>query len=99
MSECKELLGNRERYIGIFPTGTRNKGALYKKGADVLAKKLGIPIIPCCLHGIDKVWPKGKILPRLFPPLALCEVTFFPATGDLDRAMDQIASHIDHKRI
>ncbi|MDD5672641.1 MAG: lysophospholipid acyltransferase family protein [Chitinivibrionales bacterium] len=90
VNEGRELLANRERYIGIFPAGTRQKNAPYKKGAEVLAKKLGIPIIPCRLQGFDKAWPKGNIIPRLFPLFTLCEVTFFAATEDLNLAMDQI---------
>ncbi|MDD5673078.1 MAG: lysophospholipid acyltransferase family protein [Chitinivibrionales bacterium] len=90
VNEGRELFADRGRYLGIFPAGTRQKDVPYKKGADALAKKLEIPIIPCRLQGFAEAWPKGNVFPRLFPPFTLCEVRFFPATGDLDLAMKQI---------
>jgi len=51
----------------IFPEGTRSPtGELQKPkdGLAMLALRTGAPIVPIGVSNTDRVWPKGKLLPR-----------------------------------
>jgi len=51
----------------IFPEGTRSPtGELQKPkdGLAMLALRTGAPIVPIGISNTDRVWPKGKVLPR-----------------------------------
>lgn len=51
----------------FFPEGTRSKiGKMlpFKKGAFIMAKDLGLPILPVSIGDADKLLPSGKIFPR-----------------------------------
>ena len=51
----------------IFPEGTRSPtGELQKPrdGLAMLALRTGAPIVPVGISNTDRVWPKGKLLPR-----------------------------------
>jgi 1-acyl-sn-glycerol-3-phosphate acyltransferase len=51
----------------IFPEGTRSPtGSLQKPkdGLAVLALRTGAPIVPIGIADTDRVWPKGRLLPR-----------------------------------
>src|SRR3989442_6124459 len=51
----------------IFPEGTRSPiGELQKPkdGLAMLALRTGAPIVPIGISNTDRVWPKGKLLPR-----------------------------------
>lgn len=53
--------------FGIYPEGTRSRdGRLYKgrTGAAWLAQESGAPVIPVGLRGTDRIFVKGKRLPR-----------------------------------
>lgn len=58
-----------EGYIlGAFPEGTRSPtGALQeaKDGIALLGLRTGAPIIPIGIQDADRVWPKGRTLPRI----------------------------------
>ncbi len=59
----------------IFPEGTRkNEGGLgnFKKGAFMMAKDLGLPILPITIAGTDKILPPGSI--DLFPGKAFIHI-------------------------
>src|SRR5205809_7289188 len=50
-----------------FPEGTRSPtGELQKPkdGLAMLALRTGAPIVPIGISNTDRVWPKGKLLPR-----------------------------------
>lgn len=52
--------------VTIFPEGTRNRqGGLlpFKKGAFLLARASGRPVIPTAIIGADRLWPEGRSLP------------------------------------
>lgn len=53
--------------LAVFPEGTRSpNGQLQaaKDGIAVLALRTGAPIVPIGIEGADRVWPKGRSLPR-----------------------------------
>ena len=56
--------------VGIFPEGKVNRGATAEsllpltKGAAMVARKAGVPIIVCVVKGTDIVWPKASLWPR-----------------------------------
>jgi 1-acyl-sn-glycerol-3-phosphate acyltransferase len=53
--------------VVIFPEGTRNQGAgdllPFKKGAFLLAKASGRPVIPLAIIDSEKIWPPKTLLP------------------------------------
>jgi 1-acyl-sn-glycerol-3-phosphate acyltransferase len=51
----------------IFPEGTRSPTGTLQKPKDglaMLALRTGAPIVPIGISNTDRVWPKGKLLPR-----------------------------------
>jgi cytidylate kinase len=53
--------------LGVFPEGTRSRdGALQsvREGAGVLALHSGAMVLPVGIVDSDRLWPKGKMLPR-----------------------------------
>ncbi|TFG49409.1 MAG: 1-acyl-sn-glycerol-3-phosphate acyltransferase, partial [Gemmatimonadales bacterium] len=47
----------------LFPEGERSiDGGVkrFKKGAPILAKQLGVPIVPVSLRGIFELWPRTR---------------------------------------
>ncbi len=53
--------------LAVFPEGTRSpNGTLQaaKDGIALLALRTGAPIVPIGIEGADRVWPKGRRLPR-----------------------------------
>jgi len=54
--------------LAVFPEGTRSAdGALQetKDGLALLAQRARVPIIPVGIAGSDRVWPRGRRLPRI----------------------------------
>jgi 1-acyl-sn-glycerol-3-phosphate acyltransferase len=80
----------------IFPEGTRSAdGRLgpFKKGGFLLARQLGLPILPVSIAGSWRILPKGCLFPRpgtlrvrIHPPIAPAD---YPAEGALD-ALDAL---------
>ena len=57
---------SRRVAVIIFPEGTRSaSGRLqpFKSGVGLLAAKLGVPVVPACVHGTRQSLPKSKVLP------------------------------------
>src|SRR5262249_55865562 len=81
------------RPVLIFPEGTRSvDGTLrtFKPGIGLLGVELGVPIVPCHIHGTFEALPKGKSVPRRAP----IRVTFGPRL-----AMDEYrAQHARYER-
>jgi 1-acyl-sn-glycerol-3-phosphate acyltransferase len=62
-----ERVLNEGHVLMIFPEGTRSPtGELQKPkdGLAMLALRTGAPIIPIGIADTDRVWPKGRLLPR-----------------------------------
>ncbi len=68
LKSAMERLGNGGVTL-LFPEGTRTKdGNLgeIKKGPAFISTKINAPIVPAIMKGAYEVWPKGKLLPRIF---------------------------------
>jgi 1-acyl-sn-glycerol-3-phosphate acyltransferase len=67
LTEATERLANGE-IMAIFPEGTRNETAdpllPFKKGAFILAKHTGAPLIPLAIYHSGELWPKGAFVPK-----------------------------------
>jgi 1-acyl-sn-glycerol-3-phosphate acyltransferase len=72
----------RGEVLSIFPEGTRRHGPEqllpFKKGAFILARQNGAPVVPVALKNTGALWPAGRIGPwpglirvRIGPPLTL----------------------------
>lgn len=52
----------------LFPEGTRSRdgriGPL-KGGLRMIAERAGVPVVPVLVDGAYRVWPKGRLFPRL----------------------------------
>lgn len=56
--------------VGVFPEGTRRDEAgappgEAQGGTAFIAIRAGAPVVPVAFVGTDRVWPRGKRLPRL----------------------------------
>jgi cytidylate kinase len=54
--------------LAVFPEGTRSHdGSLreVKDGLALLAQRTGVPIVPVGIVDSDRVWPRGRRLPRI----------------------------------
>jgi 1-acyl-sn-glycerol-3-phosphate acyltransferase len=87
--------------IGIFPEGTRNKGAgllPFEQGSALIAIKAGAPIIPIGFIGTKKAFPaslRGNIEVRIGKPLYYPELEGAKLTNeDLDRVNKEIIESI-----
>ncbi len=64
------FLLRENKAICIFPEGQRSIDgtiAPFKKGAAILMKESGVPVVPICIIGSHRAWPRGKLLPRIHP--------------------------------
>lgn len=51
----------------IFPEGTRTRTGqvgVFKKTFAILAREIGVPVVPVCIEGAYEAWPRTKKLPR-----------------------------------
>jgi len=58
------------RVLSVFPEGSRSitgEVGRFKKGAAILAKELGVKLVPAYLQGSWEAWPTGTTLPRAHP--------------------------------
>ena len=56
------------KILCIFPEGERSvdgKVRRFYKGAGILARELGVPVLPTYIAGSFEAWPRGQSLPRL----------------------------------
>jgi long-chain acyl-CoA synthetase len=57
-----------DRILCIFPEGARSfdgQLAEFKKGAAILAREIGVPMIPVVIRGTFEVWPRDRNLIQL----------------------------------
>ena len=55
------------KFLCIFPEGGRSidgTPAPFKRGVAILAKELGVPIVPARIRGSFEAWPRFRSLPR-----------------------------------
>jgi long-chain acyl-CoA synthetase len=51
------------RILVLFPEGERSiDGTVkrFKKGAPILSRHLGVPIVPVAIHGVFELWPRNR---------------------------------------
>jgi 1-acyl-sn-glycerol-3-phosphate acyltransferase len=63
---CLKFLRDGNRIL-IFPEGGRSAdGGLmpFREGVARLAMKAGVPIVPVCIRGGERAWPRGDSAPR-----------------------------------
>ncbi len=68
----------RGQSVGIFPEGERSyDGKLlpFREGVARLAMKANVPIVPVCLWGANRAWPRGDAGPR---PFFKIQVAYLP---------------------
>ncbi|MDI6758762.1 MAG: AMP-binding protein, partial [Candidatus Omnitrophota bacterium] len=61
---------SHKKIVCVFPEGMRSidkEVKEFKKGAGILLKELGIPVIPVYIQGSHYSWPRGSKFPRLHP--------------------------------
>ncbi|HEY3369023.1 MAG TPA: lysophospholipid acyltransferase family protein [Symbiobacteriaceae bacterium] len=90
------------RSVLIFPEGTRSRtGCLIraKKGAALIARRAGVPIVPIGLTGSEKFMPineqdmggeglrRATITVRVGPPFAAADLACAPADGEDERQL------------
>ena len=78
----------------IFPEGTRSPTAALQKPKDglaMLALRSGAPIVPIGMADTDRVWPKGRLVPRPGGHATM-------RVGRPFRVMDELPTGLDRKR-
>lgn len=82
------------RNLVIFPEGTRTRNGEvgeFKKTFAILAKELGVPIVPVRIEGAYEVWPRHRTLPRF----GQVRVTYLPAIHpEPDESYEALASRV-----
>jgi cytidylate kinase len=76
--------------LTVFPEGTRSPDGALQEGKDgtaVLALRTHAPIVPVAIIGSDRVWPKGRALPRLGGQIVIRVGEPFRASEDGHHAM------------
>ncbi|MFL6516141.1 MAG: lysophospholipid acyltransferase family protein [Chthoniobacterales bacterium] len=67
LSICSEVIGKPGNILIIFPEGTRSTtGEMqrFKIGIAALVAGRDVTVVPCCLEGAHRAWPKGQRFPR-----------------------------------
>jgi 1-acyl-sn-glycerol-3-phosphate acyltransferase len=69
LAHCGDLADDGTSLL-VFPEGTRSIDgtiAPFKPGIGLLARELGLPVVPVYLDGLYRVLPKGRTLPQPGP--------------------------------
>jgi 1-acyl-sn-glycerol-3-phosphate acyltransferase len=67
LSLCKAVLEKPGNILVIFPEGTRSMtGEIgeFRRGISLFLAGSDLPVVPCCLVGTFRAWPKGAWFPR-----------------------------------
>lgn len=81
------LANQHDNHIMIFPEGGRYTDGMVHKffgGFVMLAKKMGRPVVPVCILGIDKVYPPNSLLVHWYPVTVVIGKPFVYEEGDTD---------------
>jgi len=69
LAYCGDVLDDGDSVL-IFPEGTRSTNGQvlpFKSGIGLLARELGVPVVPIHMRGLHAILPKGRIWPRPGP--------------------------------
>ncbi|MCC7369412.1 MAG: AMP-binding protein [Chloroflexi bacterium] len=69
LAHCGDLADSGYSLL-VFPEGTRSTTgeiAPFKPGIGLLARELGVPVVPVYLDGPYRILPKGRTIPRMGP--------------------------------
>ena len=73
--------------LAIFPEGTRSRdGALQqvREGAGMLALRSGAPVLPVAVLDSDRMWPRGRLLPRIGKTVTVRYGSAFDVRAELE---------------
>lgn len=104
MQTCEDLLQNKISVL-FFPEGTRSRdGRLlpFKPGAFILAKKVGVPIVPVVLNHTRDALPKNSLKiqgrhcmeVRVLDAIPVSQLESMEVDEISQRVRDLIASHV-----
>ena len=91
--------------VGVFPEGTRvrsqHEPIVVHGGPALMAQMAGVAMVPVGIEGADRIWPKGRRLPR-FPrvvvrigePIPLERFAGLPKKGRNDVVMDAVMDEV-----
>lgn len=78
----------------IFPEGTRTRNGevgVFKKTFAILAKELGIPVVPVKIDGAYEAWPRTNLIPR---PRKVTVTYLPPVKAEDEENYDQLAERV-----
>lgn len=96
LAKARELLDENVTLV-FFPEGTRSatgKMARFRSGAFKLAMLYNVPVIPLCVNGTGKVFPRGGFLGRPAP----VRLTLLPPVYPADFAQYGELAHLRLQR-
>src|SRR5215207_8629864 len=80
---------NAGQVLAIFPEATRSQdGALQgvREGAGLLALRSGAPVLPVAVVDSDRMWPRGRLLPKSGKHVAVRYGAPFSVSAELEAA-------------
>lgn len=83
------IVNNHHRNLMIFPEGTRyDDGKIHNflGGFVILAKKLGRPVVPVCIIGINKAYPPETFWVYIYPITVVVGKPFMYEEHDTDES-------------
>jgi len=90
-----KLLRTGQRVV-MFPEGTRtHDGSLgtFRPGAAAMAIRTGVPVLPVCIEGAFRCWPRTSVLPRP-ARVAVAYGSLMPPEGDAAALTERIRLEI-----
>lgn len=97
LAACRELIEDSWSIL-LYPEGTRSTtGVLgpFKRGVGLLARVLGVPVVPIAIDGTAGVLPKGRVCPRPGPlRVRIGAPILVPPDIDSDTATDLVRSSV-----
>lgn len=93
--------------LNIFPEGSRSPdGKLQKveKGAALVVRKAGVPVLPCVIEGSFECWPRRRKLPRTGrirviygPPMILHDLPAGEITQRIQNTFEHLQKQLAEK--
>ncbi|MFW5923453.1 MAG: lysophospholipid acyltransferase family protein [Planctomycetota bacterium] len=87
----------REEALLLFPEGTRSTDgtlAPMQPGAAMLAARCDVPLLPVCIEGAFRAWPRTAILPRPAPVAVQFGSPIHRGEGGIDQMNENLTRTI-----